>query len=59
LRVQGGRKIKENDGGDEFKYDIFYIRTLVNAIMYPQHNNKKKRKKENTELKRRKKKSRV
>jgi hypothetical protein len=29
--------IKENGGGGEFKYDIFYIllRTFVNVTMYP------------------------
>jgi hypothetical protein len=32
----GGGGIKENDGGDEFKYDI---RTFINVIMYPQYNN--------------------
>jgi hypothetical protein len=30
-----GRGIKESGGGDEFKYDIFDIRTFVNATMYP------------------------
>jgi hypothetical protein len=31
-----GGGIKERDGGDEFKYDIWYIvRTFVNATMYP------------------------
>jgi hypothetical protein len=25
----------------EFKYEIFDVRTFVNATMYPQHNNKK------------------
>jgi hypothetical protein len=34
----GEGRIKENDGGDEFKYDV---RTFVNATMYPQHNIKK------------------
>jgi hypothetical protein len=29
-------EIKENDGGSEFKYDVWYIvRTFVNATMYP------------------------
>jgi hypothetical protein len=33
-------EIKENGGGSEFKYDIFDIRTFVNATVYPtQHNN--------------------
>jgi hypothetical protein len=29
----GGEGIKENGGGDEFKYDMF--ETFVNATMYP------------------------
>jgi hypothetical protein len=33
--------MKENGGGDEFKYNIFDIRTFVNATMCPQNNNKK------------------
>jgi hypothetical protein len=38
--IQGmvGRGIKENDGGDELKYDVFdilIVRTLINATMYP------------------------
>jgi hypothetical protein len=38
----GDGDIKENGGWGEFKYDIFDIRTSVNATMYPmQHNNKK------------------
>jgi hypothetical protein len=38
----GEGKIKENDGGGEFSYDIFdIVRTFVNATMYTQHNNKK------------------
>jgi hypothetical protein len=32
----GREEIKENDGRDDFKYDIFDIRTFVNATMYPQ-----------------------
>jgi hypothetical protein len=31
--IGGGRK-KENNGGSEFKYDIFDIRTFTTAIMY-------------------------
>jgi hypothetical protein len=31
----GRERIKESDGGDEFKYDIFDIRTFVNATMDP------------------------
>jgi hypothetical protein len=31
----GREEIKENDGRDDFKYDIFDIRTFVNATMYP------------------------
>jgi hypothetical protein len=34
-RERGLGGIKENDGGREFKYDIFHIRTFVNATMYP------------------------
>jgi hypothetical protein len=30
-----GREIKNSGGGDEFKDDIFDIRTFVNATMYP------------------------
>jgi hypothetical protein len=41
----GGGEIKENSGGGEFKYDIFDIRTFVNATMYTQHNNKTNKKK--------------
>jgi hypothetical protein len=33
-----GGGIKENDGRGEFKYDIFDIRTFINATVYPQHN---------------------
>jgi hypothetical protein len=40
LREKG---IKENDGGGEFKYDMFDIRTFVNATVYFQHNNKRKK----------------
>jgi hypothetical protein len=29
-----GEGKKENGGGSEFKYDIFDIRTFVNATMY-------------------------
>jgi hypothetical protein len=36
-----GRGIKENSGGGEFKYDIFDIRTFVNATMYPYPDNNK------------------
>jgi hypothetical protein len=34
--IEGG-EIKENGGGGESKYDIFYIivRTFINAAMYP------------------------
>jgi hypothetical protein len=32
-----GGKIKENDGGGEFNYDIF--KKSINATMYPQYNN--------------------
>jgi hypothetical protein len=31
----GKGEIKKNGEGGVFKYDIFDIRTLVNAIMYP------------------------
>jgi hypothetical protein len=32
----GGREIKENGEGGEFKYGIWYIvRTFVNVTMYP------------------------
>jgi hypothetical protein len=34
----GAGRIKENDGGSEFNYNI---RTFVNVTMYPQHSNKK------------------
>jgi hypothetical protein len=30
----GGGGIKEKGGGSEFKYDIFDIRTFINATMY-------------------------
>jgi hypothetical protein len=30
-----GRGIKENSRGVEFMYDIFFVRTCVNATMYP------------------------
>jgi hypothetical protein len=30
-----GREVKENDGGDEFKYIWFIIRPFVNATKYP------------------------
>jgi hypothetical protein len=42
LGMRGG-VIKKNGGGSEFMYDIFDIRTFVNATMYPRHNNKKRR----------------
>jgi hypothetical protein len=35
----GGKGVKENNGGDEFNYDIL-LRTFVNVTMYPQYNNK-------------------
>jgi hypothetical protein len=35
----GGGRIKENDGGDEFNYDIL-LELFVNVTMYPQYNNK-------------------
>jgi hypothetical protein len=38
----GRGEIKENVTGGEFKYDIFDIRTFVNATIHPQHKNKKK-----------------
>jgi hypothetical protein len=43
FQEQGKGRIKENDGGGEFNYDI---RTFVNVSMYPQCNNNitKKRK---------------
>jgi hypothetical protein len=32
----GDRRMKENGGWGEFKYDIFHtLRTFVNATMYP------------------------
>jgi hypothetical protein len=31
----GGGRMKENGGGGQFKYDIFYIITFVNTTMYP------------------------
>jgi hypothetical protein len=34
---QEWRRMKENDGGGEFNYDI--LRTFVNVTMYPQYNN--------------------
>jgi hypothetical protein len=39
----GVGRIKENDGGGEFNYDIFDVRTFVNATVYPQDNNKKRK----------------
>jgi hypothetical protein len=33
---RGGGRIKENDRGSEFNYDI---RTFISATMYPQYNN--------------------
>jgi hypothetical protein len=41
---EGGKE--ENDRGGEFKYDIFDIRTFVNATKYPKHNNKTKQNKQ-------------
>jgi hypothetical protein len=38
----GEEGIKENDGEDKFNYDIFDIRTFVNAKMYHQDNSKRK-----------------
>jgi hypothetical protein len=46
----GRGRIKENDGGDEFKYvrTWYSVRTFVDATMYPQKDNlKKKRKNQN------------
>jgi hypothetical protein len=40
----GEDRIKENDEGGGFKYDIFDIRTFVNTTMSPQNNNKKRKK---------------
>jgi hypothetical protein len=31
----GGREIKENSEGGEFKYGKYIVRTFVNATMYP------------------------
>jgi hypothetical protein len=35
--------IKENDGGSEFKYIWYIVRSFMNATMYLQHNNKNKK----------------
>jgi hypothetical protein len=42
----GRGRIKENDGGDEFKYvrTWYSVRTFVDATMYPQKDNFKKKK---------------
>jgi hypothetical protein len=39
----GEREIKDNDGGDEFKYIWHIVKTFVNATMYayPAHQHKK------------------
>jgi hypothetical protein len=34
----GGGEIKEDDGGDEFNYDIYIVRTFVNVTMCPWYN---------------------
>jgi hypothetical protein len=38
---EGGQRIMME--GDEFNYDIFFVRTSVNFTMYLQYNNLKKK----------------
>jgi hypothetical protein len=33
--IEGVGGIKESGGGCEYKYDIFDIRTFINATLYP------------------------
>jgi hypothetical protein len=40
----GGRRIKENERGDEFSMMyLVYWKSFCNATKYPKHNNKKKK----------------